>query len=266
MGVSVTAPAKLTLSLRVTGVRDDGFHLLDAEMVSIDLADTLVFDTGSGISVRDAVVGGLGVDGVPVGPENLVARALLVVRRRASVRLVKRIPAGAGLGGGSADAAAVLRWARCDDIALAVGLGADVPFCVRGGRARVTGVGETLEPLLFEDRRFVLLLPPVSVDTGAVYAQWDERRKADQGGRGDEGSAGNDLEAAALEVAPVLVRWRDRLEEVTGQRPRLAGSGSSWFVEGDSGELGMVGKEFLEVDGARAPLVPVRTVPAYPVS
>ena len=202
MGVSVTAPAKLTLSLRVTGVRDDGFHLLDAEMVSIDLVDTLEFDAGSGISVHDAVCGGLGVDRVPIGPDNLVSRALVAVRRSAAVRLVKRIPAGAGLGGGSADAAAVLRWARCDDVAVAVGLGADVPFCVRGGRARVTGVGESLEPLPFEDRRFVLLLPPVAVDTGAVYAQWDERRKAGPGDPGDEGSAGNDLEAAARRGGP----------------------------------------------------------------
>ena len=145
--MSVTAPAKLTLSLRVTGVRDDGLHLLDAEMVSIDLADTLTFEPGSGISVDDEVSGGLGVDRVPVGPDNLVARALRAVGRHAAVRIVKRIPAGAGLGGGSADAAAVLRWAGCIDLAVAAGLGADVPFCVRGGRARVTGVGERVEPL-----------------------------------------------------------------------------------------------------------------------
>ena len=60
-------------------------------------------------------------------------------------------------------------------------LGADVPFCVRGGRARVTGVGEIVEPLPFEDRRFVLLLPPLSVDTAAVYARWDERRATGAG-------------------------------------------------------------------------------------
>ncbi len=67
---------------------------------------------------------------------------------RPTVRLTKRIPPGAGLGGGSADAAAVLRWAGVvDDVALAARLGADVPFCVRGGRARVTGIGEVLEPL-----------------------------------------------------------------------------------------------------------------------
>jgi 4-diphosphocytidyl-2-C-methyl-D-erythritol kinase len=265
VGVSLTAPAKLTLSLRVTGVRDDGFHLLDAEMVSIDLADTLAFEPGSGISVHDEVRGGLGVTAVPVGPENLVARALVAVGQRAAVRIVKRIPVGAGLGGGSADAAAVLRWAKCGDLALAVGLGADVPFCVHGGRARVTGVGEILEALPFEDRRFVVLMPPVSVDTGAVYAQWDDRRATSAGDRRDEGAAGNDLEAAALDVAPILARWRDRLAEVTGQRPRLAGSGSSWFVEADTDALGIARQEFLEIDGARAPLVAVRTVPEYPV-
>jgi 4-diphosphocytidyl-2-C-methyl-D-erythritol kinase len=158
----------------------------------------------------------------------------------------------------------VLRWAKCRDLALAVGLGADVPFCVHGGRARVTGVGEILEPLPVEDRRFVVLMPPVSVDTGEVYTQWDERRVASAGARRDDGSVGNDLEAAALDVAPILARWRDRLAEVTGHRPRLAGSGSSWFVEGDSDALGIAGQEFLEIDGARAPLVAVRTLPGTP--
>jgi 4-diphosphocytidyl-2-C-methyl-D-erythritol kinase len=262
--VTLAAPAKLTLSLRVTGVRGDGFHLLDAEMVSIDLVDTLRFEPGSGISVRDEVPGGLGVKSVPLGPENLVARALVAVRRAASVTIVKRIPPGAGLGGGSADAGAVLRWAACSDVALAVGLGADVPFCVRGGRARVTGVGEQVEPLVFEDRRFVLLLPPMSVDTGAVYRQWDARRAGAGDGAGEarDAAAGNDLEAAAIDVAPALARWRDRLAEVTGRRPRLAGSGSSWFVEGERGDLGLSGREFLVLEDQRAPLVDVRTVPA----
>ena len=266
MGVSVTAPAKLTLSLRVTGVRDDGLHLLDAEMVSVDLADTLIFEPGSGISVVDEVWGGLGVERVPVGPENLVARALHAVGRHAAVRLVKRIPAGAGLGGGSADAAAVLRWARCSDLSVAAGLGADVPFCVRGGRARVTGVGEGIEPLVFEDRSFVLLLPPLSVDTGAVYRQWDDQRgRSGRGPRADDAGA-NNLEAAALEVAPALVRWRDRFEEVTGQRPRLAGSGASWFVEGERHDLGLAGQDLLVIGDERAPLVTARTLPPSPTS
>ena len=72
-----------------------------------------------------------------------------------------------------------LRWARWADPAQAVQLGSDVPFCVRGGRARVTGVGETIEPCPSRTRRFVLLLPPMSVDTAAVYRAWDENRVSD---------------------------------------------------------------------------------------
>jgi 4-diphosphocytidyl-2-C-methyl-D-erythritol kinase len=262
-GPSVTAPAKLTLSLSVTGVREDGFHLLDAEMVSIDLADTLSFEPGTGITVVDEVPGGLGAGRVPTGPENLVARALAAVGRTAAVHVVKRIPAGAGLGGGSADAAAVLRWAGVTDLSLAAGLGADVPFCVRGGRARVTGVGEAVEALPFEDRRFVLLLPPLSVDTGAVYEGWDSRRARFGDERDADGAGGNDLELAAIEVVPTLARWRQRFAEATGQRPRLAGSGSAWFVEGDPEDLGVAGRDFLAVLDEHAPLVPVRTVPSF---
>jgi 4-diphosphocytidyl-2-C-methyl-D-erythritol kinase len=259
---TVPAPAKLTLSLRVTGVRADGYHLLDAEMVSIDLADTLSFEPGAGISVVDDVPGGLGVATVPLGPDNLVARALGIVGRRAAVRVVKRIPAGAGLGGGSADAAAVLRWAGATDLGLAARLGADVPFCVWGGRARVTGVGECVEPLPYEDRRFVVLLPPLAVDTAAVYKAWDARR-ARSGGTGAGGApAGNDLEDAAVDVAPALASWRDRMAEVTGCRPHLAGSGAAWFVEGDPAGLGVAGRDVLVMNDERAPLVAVRTVPA----
>ena len=215
------APAKLTVTLRVTGVRHDGYHLIDAEMVSLDLADVLEFSEGDGLEVVGPFAAG-----VPPGPENLVRRALARVGRTAAVRLDKRVPAGAGLGGGSADAAAVLRWAGVGDPAVAVSLGADVPFCVVGGRARVTGVGEVVEALPGRERTFTLLVPPVAVSTPAVYRAWDDLG-------GPTGEAGNDLEAAALAVVPELARWRDRLDSATGLRPRLAGSGSTWFVEGD---------------------------------
>jgi 4-diphosphocytidyl-2-C-methyl-D-erythritol kinase len=150
------------------------------------------------------------------------------VGRRAAVRLDKRVPAGAGLGGGSADAAAVLRWAGCDDVAVAARLGADVAFCLIGGRARVTGVGEVVEPLPFVERTYTLVVPPLAVDTPPVYRAWDELG----GPSAPEGSV-NDLEPAALSVVPDLAEWRDRLAEATGLRPQLAGSGASWFVEGD---------------------------------
>ncbi|MDQ4134484.1 MAG: 4-(cytidine 5'-diphospho)-2-C-methyl-D-erythritol kinase [Actinomycetota bacterium] len=215
-----SALAKLTLSLRVTGLAPDGRHLLDAEMVTVDLADTLTFSDGDGLEVT-----GPFARGVPAGDENLVRRALVAVGRQARVRLDKRIPAGAGLGGGSADAAAVLRWAGCYDLAVAASIGADVPFCLVGGRARVTGIGEMVEPLSLPARTFTLLVPPVAVSTAAVYRAWDDLG-------GPAGDGGNDLEPAALQVAPELGRWRDALAEATGRAPQLAGSGATWFVDG----------------------------------
>jgi 4-diphosphocytidyl-2-C-methyl-D-erythritol kinase len=260
--VTVVAPAKLTLSLRVTGRRADGYHLLDAEMVSVDLVDTLTFGPGHGVTVVEETVGGLPLGAIPSGPDNLVDRALAVVGRRASVEIRKRIPAGAGLGGGSADAAAVLRWAGAGDPTLAVRIGADVAFCLIGGRARVTGIGETVEPLPFEVRRFVLLVPPISVSTEAVYREWDVRHPDARSVVGDDGTGGNQLEDAALAVAPRLAAWRDHLGDMCGQRPRLAGSGSTWFVEGEPESMGLDGRDFLVLDGERAAILAVRTLPS----
>jgi 4-diphosphocytidyl-2-C-methyl-D-erythritol kinase len=232
---TLQAWAKLTLSLRITGVRDDGYHLIDAEMVTVDLADTLTFSAGDGLTVDGLT------DSVPADHTNLVRRALAAAGRRAHVDLHKRIPAGAGLGGGSADAAAVLRWASCHDPAVAASLGADVAFCVIGGRARVRGTGEIVEPQPHVDAAFTLLTPPLHCDTAAVYRQWDELG-------GPTAAGPNDLEPAALALEPELDGWREWLRRATGVVPRLAGSGSTWFVPG----------AFPEVPGA----VVVRTVAA----
>lgn len=218
----LVAPAKLTRGLRVTGRRPDGLHSLEAEMVSLDLADELWFAPAGESSVT---VAGPAARGVAPGRRNLVLRALEAVGRTAAVDLLKRIPAGGGLGGGSADAAAVLRWAGCDDRSVALGLGSDVPFCVTGGRALVSGVGETVEPLEFVPLEFTLLLVPLAVSTPAVYAAWDDLG-------GPTGYANNDLEQAALAVEPGLARWRDALRDATGAEPVLAGSGGTWYVEG----------------------------------
>jgi 4-diphosphocytidyl-2-C-methyl-D-erythritol kinase len=217
-----TAPAKLTLSLRITGVRADGYHVLDAEMVTIDWADELAFTEGDDLVVEgDRSI----VAGVPIDGTNLVRRALRAAGRTARVVLTKRVPPGAGLGGGSADAAAVLRWAGCTDPGVAAALGADVPFCVAGGHARVTGVGEHVEPLPPLDATFTLLTPPLHCATAEVYAAWDAMA-------GPHADGPNDLEPAALRVEPRLAEWRDRLARATGQAPVLAGSGCTWFVPG----------------------------------
>jgi len=273
--VELTAPAKLTVSLRVTGVRTDGYHLLESEMVTLDLVDTLVVGDGHGLTIDERFTGpaeGSGAGswrsgGIDPGPDNLVARALRASGRTARVDLIKRIPPGAGLGGGSADAAAILRWSGSIDPALAAGLGADIPFCVVGGRALVRGIGEDVTPLPYEDRAFTLFLLPFGMDTRAVYAAWDRLHAEGplagsmEGGPGEPGV--NDLELPALSIEPRLGAWRDHLAGRTGRRPWLAGSGSTWFVEGTPADLGLEGESEVRLGAERALVVGVRTVAAH---
>ena len=222
--IEALAPAKLTLSLRITGVRQDGYHEVDAEMVTLDFGDRLEITEGeSGVRMLDEAGGE--IRGVAAPGENLVERALVLAGRRARVTVHKRIPVGAGLGGGSADAAAVLRWAGITDTESAASIGADVAFCLVGGRARVRGIGEIIEPRPYVAEQYTLLLAPLACNTAQVYAAWDELG-------GPAGDHGNDLEVAALRVVPELTVWRDMLGDSTGLTPRLAGSGSTWFVAG----------------------------------
>ncbi len=220
MTVTLTAPAKLTLSLRITGVRADGYHLIDAEMVSLALADTLTISPGGSALTCD----GPFAVGIPLDKSNLVARALQLCGRSAGVHIHKVIPHGGGLGGGSSDAAAVLRWAGYRDVVGAATIGADVPFCLVGGRARVRGIGELVEPLPFEPMTITLVIPPLAISTPAAYRAWDNLRGPH--------SKSNDLESAAMSVEPRLVDWRERIEEAAGERPTLAGSGTTWFLRG----------------------------------
>ena len=222
MRLHIEAPAKLTWSLRVTGVRNDGYHLIDAEMSSLDLADILTVTAADATSIS---VDGSFSNGVPTDSSNLVWRALDLVGRTARVHVTKNIPHGGGLGGGSTDAAAILRWAGETDLVRAASIGADVAFCVEGGRARVQGIGETVQPLPHIERVVTVIVPPVHVSTPKVYARWDQMG-------GPTGDNGNDLEPAALAEFPDLARWRDMIGETLGIAPRLAGSGATWFVEG----------------------------------
>ncbi|HEY6430056.1 MAG TPA: hypothetical protein VIX84_22730, partial [Acidimicrobiales bacterium] len=228
----------------------------------LDLADVLEIDEGGyGLTV-EAAPGSRGAElaaaaGPGPGPENLVVRALRETGRTAGVRLTKRIPVGGGLGGGSADAAAVLRWAGCADPLVAVRLGADVPFCLAGGRALVEGIGERVTPLRYERHAFLLVVPPFGVDTARVYRAWDQ---------GPSGGGANVLTEAALAVEPRLSVWRDALGELAGAEPTLAGSGSTWFVEVEVEErpagAGTAALAELRVGAERGRLLRVATVPA----
>ena len=242
--IEVLAPAKLTLMLRVTGVRADGYHEIDAEMASLDLADVLTIDPdGTGITVSGPYAAG-----VPTDETNLVARALRLAGRTAAVHIDKRIPSGGGLGGGSADAAAILRWAGFTDGVAASRLGADIPFCMRGGRARVRGIGEIVAPGAYERLEVTLVVPPLHVSTPAVYRAWDELG-------GPRAAGPNDLEPAALAVAPALRTWRDRIAELSGVQPVLAGSGATWFLPGKRDDA------LASLRGEGVAVVVARTVP-----
>jgi 4-diphosphocytidyl-2-C-methyl-D-erythritol kinase len=209
------APAKLNLELRVLRLRPDGTHDVETILQAIDLADRL--------SITPARETTLEVEGgfpVPPGPDNLVLRAAAAIGLTARFVLTKSIPPGAGLGGGSSDAAAALRASGrppTDLAAAAAGLGADVPFFLRGGRARATGRGEVLEPMAVEAGWFALAWPGYQVSTAAVYRAWDR-----VGGDGR-----NHLFRAACAVEPRLAGFAAGL----GEGWVMTGSGSAFFRE-----------------------------------
>ena len=184
------AQAKINWSLDITGVREDGYHLLDMVMQPITLSDTLTLEAADGGAITLEVAGS-GIEGIPADGRNLVVRAAEALRRAsgvqhgARIRLEKRIPSGAGLGGGSSDAAAVLHglnrlWGlslsqeRLETIGLT--LGADIPFCLRGGLCRVQGIGELLTSLGEGPVwPLVVVQPCMGLSTGAVYGAWHQR-------------------------------------------------------------------------------------------
>ena len=256
-GLLLPARAKLNLVLRVVGRRSDGYPLLETLFHALALHDDLwLTRAAAGIALRvtadDARLA------VPPGPDNLVVRAL---RELASAvggapgfhaHLHKRIPHGAGLGGGSSDAAAALRLGNellgrpldAGRLAqLGSRLGADVPFFLRGGSQWGRGVGDELEPVAVPPRHFVLLVPPFPCATADVYknhaAHWQsgaaQDRVAHTTGPTTRDSAVrtgfcNDLEAAAERVRPELAVLRRRVEALGHPDVRMTGSGSTLFL------------------------------------
>jgi 4-diphosphocytidyl-2-C-methyl-D-erythritol kinase len=229
--VRVDAFAKLTLSLHITGTRADGYHELDATMVSItEPHDSLVIRRAETTSLT---VTGPFAAGVPADATNLAWRAADACGAHVAIELHKGIPSGAGLGGGSADAAAVLT-ALGGDAEAAAELGADVPFCMRGGFALVRGIGDQLQRGEYPLLAVVVATPPFSCSTAEVYRAWDEL----DGPRDDV----NDLRVAAEHVEPRLIEFRSTVEDAAKAPAVLAGSGSSYA---------MVFEHFAEAERAR---------------
>jgi 4-diphosphocytidyl-2-C-methyl-D-erythritol kinase len=221
--IELMAHAKLTWFLEITGVRENGYHELRSEMTTIALHDLLFLDeTGDHLQILNPFSSEVATD-----ETNLVSRALELVQRRAGVRVEKYIPVGGGLGGGSADAAAILRWAGGVSPEVALTLGGDVPFCQLGGRALVEGVGELLTPQMYERRDITLIVPEFSVSTAACYAAYDEMY-----GDGWRPDGPNALEVPAGRVEPRVKTTLAWLRAELGRDVQLAGSGSSMFVVG----------------------------------
>lgn len=254
------APAKINLFLHVTGRRDDGYHLLQTAFQFIDFEDSLEID----VTDVDEVVRVDGADYVDAD-EDLAVRAaralkrLTGCRRGARIKVHKEIPAGAGLGGGSSDAATILvalneLWETgLDEHALAklgLDLGADVPVFVHGFAAFAQGVGDELTPYTWPERHGLLVVSPVHVSTPRVFADAQLTRNTPAITIRDleKASVGNDLQPVARRLFPTVGEALDILSGIEEfETPRMSGSGGGVFafdtLRYDSGRLEHLARE-----------------------
>jgi 4-diphosphocytidyl-2-C-methyl-D-erythritol kinase len=262
----VPAPAKLNLFLHVVGKRADGYHLIDSLMVPIDWCDTLHFERRSdGRLARHDLA-------EPLPADDLCLRAARALQQAAGtplgadISIEKCLPSGAGLGGGSSDAASTLLalnrlwgldWPLERLLPLGLALGADVPFFLDGRPARVGGIGEQMAPVARAPAWFAVVKPAAGLETARVFGSPQvaelveaariagfpkaERRSPSEGARPEEtepeladGFGRNDLQAAAEALCPEVSRALAGLREAFGNS-RMTGSGSAVFARAGEG-------------------------------
>ena len=246
------APAKINWTLNVTGVRPDGYHELDMLMQTVELHDTLELEEDERLTLT------CDREDAPCDERNLVMRAARALqaacgcKRGARMRLAKRIPSQAGLGGGSSDCASALRglnalWGlnldeeRLREIGLK--LGADVPFCLTGGMCRARGLGEALTPLPSRSRRVLLVKPAQGLSTPEVFHAFDRLARPDPADNeaaaralalGDDEllarSARNMLTDAAISLCPEVRETLCALRELGASFCAMSGSGSAYLA------------------------------------
>lgn len=247
------APAKVNLNLRITGRRDDGYHLLDSTVIFTEFGDRLTVRPAAG---EDSVeVTGPFAPLLAGEPDNICLRAIKAYRDIGgvigplAVTVEKNIPVGAGLGGGSSDAAAMLRYLdrrathRIDPdalAALAAALGADVPVCLAGVASRMRGIGEILDPVDPAPSGHIVLARPDAMlatpavfrafaESGYVFAEHDVA--PDGKTAGQIVKDGNDLLAAAQHLCPEIGMLLDALRHCAGaELAQMTGSGSACFA------------------------------------
>lgn len=238
----VPAPAKLNLFLHVTGRRADGYHLLQSAFALVDWCDTLHFERRpQGLSREDM--------GAPLPADDLILRAARALQdatgttQGAHIRVDKRIPSQAGMGGGSSDAAScLLALNRLWDLQLplaalekiGLGLGADVPFFLRGHNAWVEGIGERIEPIQLPAARFLVVKPPQGLDTARIFQDSGLRRDSEPAiisgfAANPYGFGRNDLQAVAQRLCPQVEQALQWLGS-QGLQGRMTGSGSAVFA------------------------------------
>ena len=234
------APAKLNLFLHVTGQRPDGYHELQTLLQLLDWGDELSIEPldKPGVSRPHASYGVNEADDLTVRAA-LLLQAETSCRQGARIEVNKRIPAGAGLGGGSSDAATVLvvlnRLWECglnaDELAsIGVRLGADVPVFIRGYSALASGVGDELEPVALGERNYLLVFPGFSVSTAEVFSDAVLPRNSSRISLSEAlaGTGRNDCEVVIKERFPILSRM---LKELSQWGPaRMTGTGSTLFI------------------------------------
>ncbi|WP_347137742.1 4-(cytidine 5'-diphospho)-2-C-methyl-D-erythritol kinase [Paracoccus sp. SSK6] len=253
------APAKLNLALHVTGHRPDGYHLLDSLVAFAGVGDVVTMEPGP-LSLR---VEGPFAAGLPVSDDNLCLRAARLAGAGAAITLTKNLPVASGIGGGSADAAAVLRGLARMGHALPAGterLGADVPVCLGASLARMEGVGEIVTPLPpLPAIPLVLANPGIAVSTPQVFAAMDRRDNPGLppiprfAGLADlaDWLAGtrNDLEAPALTIAPVIGQVLEALRATGAAFARMSGSGATCFGLYDRPDRARIAADALKQHG-----------------
>jgi 4-diphosphocytidyl-2-C-methyl-D-erythritol kinase len=261
--VRIDAPAKVNLSLEVLARRSDGFHEIETLIVAIGVWDTLHFASRADGEIHLACrwARGLAADPsldageLPGGPENIVMRAVLLLRARAGlvagadIDLVKRTPSAAGLGGASADAAAALLaanrawkldWSRQRLAEVAAEIGSDVPFFLTMGAAMCRGRGERIEPVPACRLHLVVVRPPVGLSTPTVYRacqpavsprNYQPLEAALAGGKvaATARMLNNRLQEAAEKLTPWIARLRSAFSRQGVLGHQMSGSGSSYF-------------------------------------
>ena len=258
--VRVLAPAKVNLFLRIIGQRSDGYHLLDSLMAPVSLYDEIEITAEPRTDTEQYISVTCDNPAIPTDQSNLVYRAASLlcqdmgIGANIAITLQKKIPAGAGLGGGSSDAAAVLKalnqllvlgLTTQELCVLAARLGADVPFFVPCVLSRVGGIGEILQPFpALPQRWLVLMIPSFAVSTPWAYQRFDELHpnalaleaedidwapRLDSGLWPDPALFINDLERAVLPTYPLLAEHKKKLQTLGAEMALMSGSGSAVF-------------------------------------